>query len=264
MGRARPARARSRRPQRRRPPRRQHVRRVPRHGADRSRPDAGRAQRRRGGRPFRGDPRPGLRPEGETFRINALSTYNVFAAAVTHRPPARRVGVERDGARVAVRHAAGLRADRRDDRAATRSRPTRCRSSSARRWPPSSPVGTRSGSSACASRTSWRRPTTPPSPRGRTTRRSGAGTCGATSTRATWRRRSRLGLESDIVGSEIAIIAAADTTMLRPSAELMAEVFPNVPLRRPVEGRGTLLAIDHARRLLGYEPAHRWQDHVST
>jgi hypothetical protein len=52
--------------------------------------------------------------------------------------------------------------------------------------------------------------------------------------------------------------------MLRPSADLMAEVFPGVPLRRPVEGRDTLLSIDHARRLLGYEPAHRWQDHVST
>ena len=73
----------------------------------------------------------------------------------------------------------------------------------------------------------------------------------------------RLGLEADIVGSEIAIVAAADTTMLRPSADLMAEVFPTVPLRRPVEGRETLLAIDHARRLLGYEPAYRWQDHVS-
>ena len=74
----------------------------------------------------------------------------------------------------------------------------------------------------------------------------------------------RLGLEADIVGSEIAIIAAADTTMLRPSADLMAEVFPGVPLRRPVEGRDTLLSIDHARRLLGYEPVHRWQDHITT
>ena len=34
---------------------------------------------------FAAIPAPGLRPEGETFRINAQSTYNVFAAAVTHR-----------------------------------------------------------------------------------------------------------------------------------------------------------------------------------
>jgi hypothetical protein len=42
----------------------------------------------------------------------------------------------------------------------------------------------------------------------------------------------------------------------------MAEVFPSVPLRRPVEGRETLLAIDHARRLLGYEPEYRWQEQL--
>jgi len=74
---------------------------------------------------------------------------------------------------------------------------------------------------------------------------------------------ARLGLEADINGSEICIVAATETVMTRPSAELMAEVFPDVPLRRPVEGRETLLAIDRARQLLGYEPAHRWADHVS-
>lgn len=31
---------------------------------------------------FAAIPAPGLRPEGETFRINGLSTYNVFQAAV--------------------------------------------------------------------------------------------------------------------------------------------------------------------------------------
>ena len=72
----------------------------------------------------------------------------------------------------------------------------------------------------------------------------------------------RLGLDAPIDGSEIAIVAAADTVMTRPSADLMAEVFPTVPLRRPVEGRETLLAIDHARRLLGYEPRYRWRDQV--
>ena len=64
-------------------------------------------------------------------------------------------------------------------------------------------------------------------------------------------------------GSEICIVAAADTVMTRPSADLMAEVFPTVPLRHPVPGRQTLLSIDRARRVLGYEPKHRWEDHVS-
>jgi nucleoside-diphosphate-sugar epimerase len=70
----------------------------------------------------------------------------------------------------------------------------------------------------------------------------------------------RLAAEADTKGSEIAIVAAADTVMRRDSADLMAEVFPSVPLRRPVTGRETLLAIDHARELLGYRPAHGWLD----
>ena len=74
---------------------------------------------------------------------------------------------------------------------------------------------------------------------------------------------ARRGLEAEFDGAEICIVAAADTCMTRPSADLMAEVFPTVPLKRPVEGRDTLLAIEHARRLLGYEPEHRWSDHVA-
>ena len=34
---------------------------------------------------FAAIPAPELRPAGETFRINAMSTYNVFAAAEAHR-----------------------------------------------------------------------------------------------------------------------------------------------------------------------------------
>jgi nucleoside-diphosphate-sugar epimerase len=71
---------------------------------------------------------------------------------------------------------------------------------------------------------------------------------------------ARLAVEGDTTGAEICIVAAADTVMIRDSADLMAEVFPDVPLRRPVVGRETLLAIDHARELLRYEPAHRWQE----
>jgi UDP-glucose 4-epimerase len=61
-------------------------------------------------------------------------------------------------------------------------------------------------------------------------------------------------------GFERLIIANADTVMERPSAELAAEVFPDVPLKRPVEGNETLLSIDKARRLLGWEPQHSWRD----
>jgi nucleoside-diphosphate-sugar epimerase len=72
----------------------------------------------------------------------------------------------------------------------------------------------------------------------------------------------RRGLETELSGADVCIVAAADTVMTRPSAALMAEVFPAVPLHRPLEGRETLLSIDRARRLIGYEPEHRWADHV--
>jgi len=58
------------------------------------------------------------------------------------------------------------------------------------------------------------------------------------------------------------IIAAADTVMSRPNAELIAEVFPDVPVTRDVAPNETLLSIDHARHVLGFEPEHSWRDHV--
>jgi nucleoside-diphosphate-sugar epimerase len=76
----------------------------------------------------------------------------------------------------------------------------------------------------------------------------------------------RLALEADITasGSSSAsfIIAAADTVMTRPSADLMREVYPRVPLRGEIEGNATLLSIARARQVLGFEPQHRWRDHV--
>jgi nucleoside-diphosphate-sugar epimerase len=67
-------------------------------------------------------------------------------------------------------------------------------------------------------------------------------------------------LQSAPPGFERFIIAAADTVMRRPSAELAAEVFPNVQVTRAGPGTETLLSIDKARRLLGFSPEHSWQD----
>ena len=72
----------------------------------------------------------------------------------------------------------------------------------------------------------------------------------------------RLALEADLAGAEVFIIAAADTVMNRPSADLMAEVYPDVELRDGVGEFGTLLSIEKARRLLGYEPAFSWRDAI--
>ena len=66
-----------------------------------------------------------------------------------------------------------------------------------------------------------------------------------------------------VAGSPSFIIAAADTVMNRPSHELMAEVYPSVPYRKTVGEYDTLLSIDKARSLLGYEPQHSWRDNLT-
>jgi UDP-glucose 4-epimerase len=61
-------------------------------------------------------------------------------------------------------------------------------------------------------------------------------------------------------GVEVFVIANADTVMSRSSAELAAEVFPDVPVTRALGEHETLLSIEKARRVLGYAPAHSWRD----
>lgn len=72
----------------------------------------------------------------------------------------------------------------------------------------------------------------------------------------------RRALEYDFTGTDVFIIANADTVMTRPSGELATEVFPDVPVTRILQDNETLLSIEKARRVLGYEPAHSWRDHV--
>jgi nucleoside-diphosphate-sugar epimerase len=74
----------------------------------------------------------------------------------------------------------------------------------------------------------------------------------------------RLALEADVSGSTAYVIAAADTVMDRPSAELLHEVFPGTPLLRDVGEYGSLLATDRARQALGFTPRHSWRDHLGS
>ncbi|QWT24286.1 NAD(P)-dependent oxidoreductase [Subtercola sp. PAMC28395] len=67
-------------------------------------------------------------------------------------------------------------------------------------------------------------------------------------------------LEFEGTGFERFIIAAADTVMSRSNDELVAEVFPDTPVRGELGENTTLLSIDKARRVLGYAPQHSWRD----
>jgi nucleoside-diphosphate-sugar epimerase len=211
---------------------------------------------------FAAIPAPGLRPDGETFRNNAMSTYNVFAAAVAHgirrvvwassetvlglpfdtpplfapidetiepRPETSYALSKLVGETMATQFArrtgtsfVGLRISNIMEPPDYASFPGYWDDARIRKWNLWGYVDARDVAAA-----------------------------------------ARLGLDADIDGAEVCIVAAADTVMTRPSADLMAEVFPAVPLRRQVAGRETLLSIERARRLLDYEPAHRWEDHVS-
>jgi len=72
----------------------------------------------------------------------------------------------------------------------------------------------------------------------------------------------RKALEHDGRGFDRFIVANADTVMSRSSAELAAEVFPGVEVTKELGEHETLLSIDKARRILGYEPEHTWRDHA--
>ncbi len=72
---------------------------------------------------------------------------------------------------------------------------------------------------------------------------------------------TRLALTADVDGARNYIVAAADTVMKQPNRELMAEVFPDTPLKEGCGDFETLLSIDKARRELGYNPQHSWRDY---
>jgi nucleoside-diphosphate-sugar epimerase len=73
----------------------------------------------------------------------------------------------------------------------------------------------------------------------------------------------RRALEAALKGADVFIIANSDTVMSRPTSELLAEVFPDVALKKQLGPNETLLSIEKARRVLGFEPQHSWRDPAS-
>ena len=69
----------------------------------------------------------------------------------------------------------------------------------------------------------------------------------------------RLALEAPLIGAEVFIIANAETVVTRPNRELVATFFPGVRYREGAHPNETLLSIAKARKMLGYEPKHSWR-----
>ena len=70
----------------------------------------------------------------------------------------------------------------------------------------------------------------------------------------------RKALEWEATGMHPFIIANADTVMSKSSAELMKKYLPNVPVKKELGEHETLLSIEKARRVLGYEPEFSWRE----
>jgi nucleoside-diphosphate-sugar epimerase len=68
-----------------------------------------------------------------------------------------------------------------------------------------------------------------------------------------------LSVARETKGLETYLIASPDTVMERPTAELLAEVFPSVPLREDIAGHQSVLSTRKARDVLGWKPQHSWR-----
>ena len=66
-------------------------------------------------------------------------------------------------------------------------------------------------------------------------------------------------LALEVTGFDRFVIASPDSVMTRANAELLDEVYPDVPRRDEIGDHTTLLSIDKARRVLGYEPEFSWR-----
>lgn len=66
-------------------------------------------------------------------------------------------------------------------------------------------------------------------------------------------------LEYQTPGFEPFIIASPDSVMRMTNQELLSEVFPDVALKREISEFETLLGIEKARRLLGFDPKNSWR-----
>lgn len=203
-------------------------------------------------------PAPLMVTDAETFRINTLSTYNVFSAAAA-------MGLQRV-VWASSETALGLPFDRQPDYAPVDEHHTYPESTYAlskvvseemarqwARWSAMPIVGLRL-SNIMAREDYARFPEYQDDPElrkwnlwGYVDARDVAQSC-------------RLALEAELSGAHHYVIAAADTVMNRPSAELMNEVFPNVPINKKLDTYGTLLSIDRARTELGYEPEYTWRE----
>lgn len=77
-------------------------------------------------------------------------------------------------------------------------------------------------------------------------------------------RAFRLGLEADVTGFAAFNITASDTLRPEPTEELIRTLLPTTEIRGPLPGNASAWSTARARELLGYIPAHSWQDEAES
>jgi nucleoside-diphosphate-sugar epimerase len=70
----------------------------------------------------------------------------------------------------------------------------------------------------------------------------------------------RCAIEAGFSGHETFWITAGDTVVDIPSEVLIKEFFPDAERREPLRGFESLISIEKARALLGWEPRRSWRD----
>lgn len=68
----------------------------------------------------------------------------------------------------------------------------------------------------------------------------------------------RLALESTLKGAHVFGIANTNSLMIRSNDELLDEVFPKTKRKRPLLPNESLISIEKAQRVLGYNPQFDW------
>ena len=69
-----------------------------------------------------------------------------------------------------------------------------------------------------------------------------------------------LALESDLKGADNFIIAADDTVMNKTNKELLDTVFPNIKIKGELGDHQTLLNNSKAKKILGFQPQYSWRN----
>lgn len=68
-------------------------------------------------------------------------------------------------------------------------------------------------------------------------------------------------VERPIEGHLRVFLSASDSYMERSSTELVAEAYPDTPIRAPLEGTAALIDISAARQALGFAPRFSWRNY---